>query len=596
MNKMRAAMYDNIPLTQRQIQSRAFGKSFDRGETLYTNGAISRTVRRGDEISARCRGSYPQPYRVWARIRAGEIAVTSCDCEYDWGGDCKHIVALLLTYLHHPERFEEAETLRDALMSREKEDLLDIIEEMILLHPELEDIVEVVAGDGSSNQPLNLQSIRRELKQSLAFTGVWMDRVAEDKVYELTRLGSRLALRGDYADAIAIYCAILQECNAHDYPTDDEGQYVEAINNTVAHLKDAISRLEFANDEDLRQQVLDTLVDTLIWDIEFGGIDYGYEAEGLILEIAQSADITRIREHLGLIADRHRAEKRSSDWSAEAYESILIKLDRIDSIDPEETLKRLQAKELHYLHASKLLDLRRYEQAVGIIGEKMKKPHELIRGLDLLRSHDQAQTAIQLAEGALGSEYDNRIIEWLIGFYQQQGDLKTEFRWQSKRMRTDAHIDHYIGLRKVSESLDNWGTIRPQIIAELEKRQEYQVLTLVYLHEKDWDSAWVSLDKVSEPQFHHPSHVIYRLDFTVAEASRQVLPAPAIPVYVKYARAEIALRKRKRYGYAAKLLREVRAMYRQMNDSARWQRLIADLRREFARLPALQDELNKAGL
>ncbi|MCY4020394.1 MAG: hypothetical protein OXG39_13380 [Chloroflexi bacterium] len=589
-------MYDNIPLTERQIQARASGKSFDRGETLYTYGAISRTVRRGDEINARCRGSYPQPYRVWARILAGEIAATSCDCEYDWGGDCKHIVALLLTYLHHPERFEEAETLRDALMSRQKEDLVDIIEEMILLHPELEDIVEVVAGDGSSNQHLDLQSMRRELRQSLAVTGVWMDRVAENKVYELTRLGSRYARRGDCAHAIAIYCAILQECNANDYPTDDEGQYVEAINNTVEHLKEAVSGFEFAQQEGLRQRVLNVLVDTLIWDIEFGGIDYGYEAEDLLLKIAQLADICRIREHISLIADRESVEERFSNWGAEAYENILMKLDKLVSIEPEETLKRLQAKELHYLYASKLLDLKRYKQAVGIIDEKMKKPHELIRGLDLLRSHDQAETAIQLAEEALGSEYDNRIMEWLIGFYQQQGDRETEFCWQMKRMQIDPHINHYLGLRAVSESLHNWRTVRPQIVAELEKKQAYQVLTLTYLNEKDWNMAWVSLDKVSEPQFHHPSHVIYRLDFTVAEASRQVLPAPAIPVYVKYARAEIALRTRKRYAEAAKLLLEVRGMYRQMNDSASWQTFIADLRQEFARLPALQDELNKAGL
>lgn len=589
-------MYDNIPLTERQIQARASGKSFDRGEALYTNGAISRTVRRGDEINARCRGSYPQPYRVRARILAGEIAATSCDCEYDWGGDCKHIVALLLMYLHHPERFTERETLHEVLMSRQKTDLVDIIEEMIIRHPELEDIVEGATADGSSNQILDLQSMRRELKQSLAVTGVWMDRVAENKVYELTRLGSRYARRGDCAHAIAIYCAILQECNAIDYPTDDEGQYVEAINNTVGHLKEAVSGFDFAQQEGLRQRVLNVLVDTLIWDIEFGGIDYGYEAEDLLLEISELADICRIREHIGLIADRESVEERFSNWGAEAYENILMKLDKLVSIDPEETLKRLQAKELHYLHASKLLDLNRFEKAAGIIGERIKNPYELIRGLDLLLGHDQAQSAIQLAEEALGSEYDNRIIEWLIGFYQQQGDRETEFRWQLKRMQIDPQINHYTGLRAVSESLDNWRTVRSQIVAELEKKQAYQVLTLVYLHDEDWDLAWVSLDKVSEPQFHHPSHVIYRLDFTVAEASRQILPAPAIPIYIKYARAEIALRTRKRYADAATLLLEVRGMYRQMNDSASWQTFIADLRQEFARLPALQDELNKAGL
>lgn len=588
-------MNNNIPLTERQIQSRASGKIFHRGEMLYTNGAISSPVQRENEISAKCRGSYPQPYRVRARFLDGGIAA-SCDCAYDWGGDCKHIVALLLTYLHHPERFGEGETLHEVLMSRQKEDLVDIIEEMILRYPELEDIVEGATTDGSSNQLLDLQSIRRELKRSLAFSGEWMDRVAENKVYELTRLGSRCARRGDFGHAIGIYCAILNECNANDYPTDDEGQYVEAINNTVDNLKKAVSHLDFAQHEALRQRVLDTLVDTWIWDTEFGGIDYGYEAESIILELAQSADISRIREHVGLVAGRESVEERFSNWGAEAYEDFLMKLDVLDSIDPEETLKRLQAKELHYLYASKLLDLKRYEQAAEVIRTKLQAAHKLRRGLDLLLSHDQAQTAIQLAEGALGSEYDNRIIEWLIGFYQQGGDQQSEFSWQLKRMQIDPHIDHYIGLRGVSESLDNWRAIRPQIFAELERKQKYQVLTLVYLHDKDWDMAWVTLDKVSEPQFHHPSHVIYRLDFTVAEESRQIYPAPAIPIYIKYARAEIALRKRKRYAAAARLLREVRGMYQQMNEPENWNQFIADLRIEFKQLPALQDELNKAGL
>ncbi len=37
-------------------------------------------------------------------------------------------------------------------------------------------------------------------------------------------------------------------------------------------------------------------------------------------------------------------------------------------------------------------------------------------------------------------------------------------------------------------------------------------------------------------------------------------------------------------------------MYAQLNDSASWQKLIADLRIEFKQLPAFQDELSKAGL
>lgn len=589
-------MSDKHELSQEQIESRAFDKIFPRGEALFENGAISHTVRRGDEISARCRGSYPQPYRVWAALADSEIAAAGCSCEYDWGGDCKHIVALLLTYLRHPERFVEGEPLRDALMSREKEHLLDIIEEMIILHPELEEIIEDEASADSSNQPMELQTIRLEIKHALDFIGEWMDRAAENKIYELTRQGSRYARRGEYAHAIAIYCAILDECNASDYPTDDEGQYVEAINNTVDQLKEALSRFDFADDADLRKRVLDTLVDTVIWDIEFGGIEYGYDAEDLILNMAQAADIPGIREHVSLIANRERTTGRISNWKNEAYESFLMKLDRIDATDPEETLKRLQAKELPYLCASLLLDLKRYEEAIEVIRTKLQSAYALQRGLDLLVEHQQIQTAIQIAEAALENEYEKRIAAWLIDLYQQQDDESSELRLQSMRMRQEPHVDFYGSLSAVSKSLGLWQMLRPQVHSELKQGEDYLTLTLAYLHDEDWDMAWETLAKATTPQGRYPPAVHHRLDFTVAKASRRARPALAIPIYIKYARAEIARRTRKHYADAAALLAEVQGMYAQLNDSASWQKLIADLRQEFARLPALQDELNRAGL
>jgi len=584
-----------ISLDLQQIEERTVGKSFNRGKTLYENGAISSPVRRGDEISARCQGSYAQPYRVWAKFIDAEIAAASCSCEYDWGGDCKHIVAMLLAYLRQPEHFEKRKTLRDELMSREKRDLLDIIEAMIVRYPDLEDIVERATVDGFPNQLIDLTAIHRELKAALDFGGEWMDRVAENKVYELASLGDRYAWRGDYVHAIAIYCAILEECNANDYPTDDEGQYIEAINNTVSRLKEALSHLDMDQHEDLRQGLLDLLTGAVIWDIDFGGIGYADEADEIILEIAQPADAPRIRERIRLAEERKSEEGYYSNWTGEAYEYILMALDKIDSTDPEETLKRLQAKELHYSQASALLELKRYEEAAGVVS-KLHPAYELQRGLDLLVEHRQNQRAIQLAEAALESAYDSRIADWLIDLYRKQGDGKAEFRWQLNRMRRDPHINHYIGLRAAAEAVGSWGSTRPKVISELKRKEAYAVLAEAYLHDEDWDLAWDALGKVSQRQDHHPSQVIYRLDFTVAEKSGHVRPALAIPIYIKYARAEIDLRSRKDYAQAAKLLREVREMYRQMNKSAGWQRLIADLRREFARLPALQDELGKAGL
>jgi catalase-peroxidase len=39
--------------------------------------------------------------------------MASCSCPYDCGGECKHIVALLLTYLHQEEEFSEQKSSQE---------------------------------------------------------------------------------------------------------------------------------------------------------------------------------------------------------------------------------------------------------------------------------------------------------------------------------------------------------------------------------------------------------------------------------------------------------------------------------------------------
>lgn len=74
------------------------------------------------------------------------------------------------------------------------------------------------------------------------------------------------------------------------------------------------------------------------------------------------------------------------------------------------------------------------------------------------------------------------------------------------------------------------------------------------------------------------------------------MPERALPVYIKYARHYIERRGRNNYKTTADLLKIVRELYDQLDDIETWETLIAELREEHKRLPALKDELNKAGL
>lgn len=135
-------MLANISLNHQQIQARTVGESYYRGETLYDERAIFLPVRRANELSALCVGSAATAYHVRVRLNQSGIIETSCTCPYDWGGDCKHIVAMLLTFLNQPERFRIGKSLREELISLKKDELVDVIEQMIERFTGLDEIVE----------------------------------------------------------------------------------------------------------------------------------------------------------------------------------------------------------------------------------------------------------------------------------------------------------------------------------------------------------------------------------------------------------------------------------------------------------------------
>jgi uncharacterized Zn finger protein len=118
-------------ITLQQVRARATDSSFQRGETYFKNGAISDTVKRGEEIEGFCEGSEPEPYHVRATLSANGIEATSCTCAYEYGGDCKHVVALLLTYINQPEDFAERPPVADSLAARDKADLIALIHAMV---------------------------------------------------------------------------------------------------------------------------------------------------------------------------------------------------------------------------------------------------------------------------------------------------------------------------------------------------------------------------------------------------------------------------------------------------------------------------------
>ena len=139
-------------ITEGQIQDRCTKKVFARGEDYFYEEAIENAMFHGWTLSATCQGSEVTPYRVSVELTPTGIADADCSCPYDWGGDCKHIVALLLTYVHEPEEILSVDPILTAIAEKPRTTLLRVISELLKREPTLVPIVKTYADGVAESQ------------------------------------------------------------------------------------------------------------------------------------------------------------------------------------------------------------------------------------------------------------------------------------------------------------------------------------------------------------------------------------------------------------------------------------------------------------
>src|SRR5262245_53315726 len=93
-------------LTKDDILRNTNRQSYVRGEEYYETGAVDSIVQRGNTVTAEVLGGSGD-YIVSVTFQENGEIYADCDCPYEYGGWCKHIVAVLLTCLHDPQKLDE---------------------------------------------------------------------------------------------------------------------------------------------------------------------------------------------------------------------------------------------------------------------------------------------------------------------------------------------------------------------------------------------------------------------------------------------------------------------------------------------------------
>jgi len=582
-------MTDLPELTESDIRRWTGEPSFERGRGYFRRGHILDPRRQGDVLKARCLGSRPQPYHVEVTLGTEGIVAGSCSCPVGGGGHCKHAAALLLTWLHRPDTFLEVEELETALNRRSKAELVALIRRMVARYPDLETLLELpVAGEGKP-QPVDAEVIRRQARS--VFHGIGFDDwgavygIAR-QLLELVQIGDDYAGRGAWRDAATVYQAVAEETlDNYEMVQDESGDLNEVVNRCVAGLGEC---LQATQDAVQREVLLRALFDVYRWDVDFGGIDMGYAAPGIILEQATPEEKRQVARW---VRDALPAGGSwSDDYHRQVYGGFLLSLEE-ERLDDEAFLHICRETKRWRDLVDRLLALDRVDEAVGAACEV--GDYGLLRLADVFVAHDRADLAERLIRERARTSDDSRLTVWLKERAQERGDLAEALTLAEALFWKRPGVPGYQELRDLARPLGQWNDLRVAILSRLADEGQYGLLTEIHLEERDVDRALETLEQVRASAWGWGGG---QLSIRVAQVAEESRPRAAIRIYVEWTERLIAARGRGNYAEAARYLVRVRDLYHRLGEEETWHTLIAGLREQNRQLRALQDELNKVGL
>ncbi|WP_340100111.1 SWIM zinc finger family protein [Salinibaculum salinum] len=203
-------------IDEETIRNRSTDAVFERGETYRKEGRIQQLDRFDDLVTAAVSGS--KLYDVTIEF-GGHSLDTKCSCPYDGGGDCKHVVAVLLDIAAGPPD-DESEGVEAVLDDVSADDLREFVRDALAEHAELRE--QFLAHFGDEHR--SVEEYREKIAQSF-------EQHADPVVFEAIDFSRFFEIAKQYRDrerylaAATVYRAVFEEIDekynwidgAHDH-------------------------------------------------------------------------------------------------------------------------------------------------------------------------------------------------------------------------------------------------------------------------------------------------------------------------------------------------------------------------------------------
>jgi uncharacterized Zn finger protein len=569
-----------LQFTESDVRRMALDQSFQRGEAYYASRAVAEIEQCGNMVTARVWGSQPDAYRVTVELGASGILSTRCSCPYDWGGICKHIVAVLLTLVRKPDSVEKRPPLDELLAQRSKQDLISLVKEMIARQPDLARLLDLPLHP-ESPVGLDLAKFEKQVRYALSRQDAeWAGR----ELQSLSEMANRYLVAGAPTTAGTLYHLILEKALVHFegwWPEwDGDGDVSSALSACAEGLGECLAEVE---NEETRQPWLEVLLEAELLDIHHGGIDFIWPAGNLVLEHASDEEWTWIEARV------RREVESSGDWAHGILVGFLTARLQMTGQEVEANafiLAHGTAEQKAFL----LLELGRVEEAVKVARSHFANlPGLVLSFANRMVDSGHCEEAVAFMAEQVNEGRGFHYLPWLARHFEEHGDHGAALDMWRRQFEESPRFETYQEMQRLGSETRVWDRLRPTLLGNLDTQRYATLLVDVTLEEGNVDRA---LEIALQPG----ALVTADTRIRVAQAAEADHPRAALEIYRSHAERAIAARGRGNYVTAAELLLRVRDLYRRLGEESTWQAYIACLRQGHRRLRALKEELDRAGL
>jgi len=449
----------NLAHVLNTLIDQADGKVLARGKVLYAQGCVVRLSQADEgEFEAKVLGSEGDPYEVYITMKDGEIEDYGCDCPYDWGPVCKHLVAVALAVQAGKYKSAEPESAKQKKQKPQGIDTLlqdiapaelrDFLVKYAEHDPKVENALRVRFAQPDFDA--ELKKIKRSVNAALADVSDWdthdrwggADVDTSEILFEIEQRAEQGHIRLAFAGLEALYVGLLE-----NFEYQGECELSMEAEDCLERMADIAGQ---ATDPGDRAYIFGSCIALADSD---KGKSYGADYEDRLLAIAADFVTPENRGQLEEALERHE-RGYSSDLFA------LIHLEVIERLDGEAAGRAYVAAHLGIESMCKIaldeaLDQRDYARAEALccdyIREKEEKGHRNVTSwyntlLSIYDKTGEPEKQIAIARKLLLEKCDYSYYAVLKKLLQKHSDWKSEYPAIREQGKTRLPISTYMQL------------------------------------------------------------------------------------------------------------------------------------------------------